>query len=195
MVTSDIIISVIRDMLQLIDCSPLLSIPIIGTSSLLWTQLTSHSPMLLGYWCLCGFSRLRCAHYMLFLFVGSDVYLRFPSDSPHNGRPYCLAIHFPLSGQVPDLHQLECDHRAQIQKRVWKQTLWFKLYYFHLPLTFSKTFNPETVVEYEDHTLIITLLMSEEATWHWVNPVELTFASIKCILVKVFWGKVYVLPI
>ena len=35
------------NVLQLIDCSPLRSIPITGTSSLLWALLTSHSSLLL----------------------------------------------------------------------------------------------------------------------------------------------------
>ena len=35
------------NVLQLIDCSPLCSIPITGTSSLLWALLTSHSSLLL----------------------------------------------------------------------------------------------------------------------------------------------------
>ena len=35
------------NVLQLIDCSPLHSIPITGTSSLLWALLTSHSSLLL----------------------------------------------------------------------------------------------------------------------------------------------------
>ena len=35
------------NVLQLIDCSPLHSIPITGTSSLLWVLLTSHSSLLL----------------------------------------------------------------------------------------------------------------------------------------------------
>ena len=35
------------NLLQLIDCSPLRSIPITGTSSLLWARLTSHSSLLL----------------------------------------------------------------------------------------------------------------------------------------------------
>jgi len=35
------------NVLQLIDCSPLRSIPITGTSSLLWAMLTSHSSLLL----------------------------------------------------------------------------------------------------------------------------------------------------
>ena len=35
------------NVLQLIDCSPLRSVPITGTSSLLWALLTSHSSLLL----------------------------------------------------------------------------------------------------------------------------------------------------
>ena len=37
-----------RDILKLIDCSPLRSISITETSSLLWARLTSHSSLLLG---------------------------------------------------------------------------------------------------------------------------------------------------
>ena len=40
--------SAIRDILKLIDCSSLRSIPITETSSLLWTRLTSHSSLLVG---------------------------------------------------------------------------------------------------------------------------------------------------
>ena len=41
------VFSAIRDILKLIDCSPLRSIPITETSSLLWALLTSHSSLLL----------------------------------------------------------------------------------------------------------------------------------------------------
>ena len=41
------VFSAIRDLLQLIDCSALRSIPITGTSSLLWLLLTSHYSLLL----------------------------------------------------------------------------------------------------------------------------------------------------
>ncbi len=54
------------NVLQLIDCSPLRSIPITGTSSLLWALLTSHSSLLLR---LMGPPvrppRLRCALFPL----------------------------------------------------------------------------------------------------------------------------------
>ena len=40
--------SAIRDILKLIDCSPLRSISITETSLLLWARLTSHSSLLLG---------------------------------------------------------------------------------------------------------------------------------------------------
>ena len=45
-------------LLQLIDCSALRSIPITGTSSLLWLLLTSHSSLLLGF-ILCETSQLK----------------------------------------------------------------------------------------------------------------------------------------
>ena len=41
------VFSAIRDILKLIDCSPLCSISITETSSLLWALLTSHSSLLL----------------------------------------------------------------------------------------------------------------------------------------------------
>ena len=44
----DVITSAIQDILKLIDCSPLRSISITETSSLLWVLLTSHSSLLLG---------------------------------------------------------------------------------------------------------------------------------------------------
>ena len=48
LVTADVVISATRDILKLIDCSPLRSISITETSSLLWARLTSHSSLLLG---------------------------------------------------------------------------------------------------------------------------------------------------
>ena len=47
MVTADVVVSAIRDILKLIDCSALRSIPITETSSLLWLLLASHSSLLL----------------------------------------------------------------------------------------------------------------------------------------------------
>ena len=45
--STDVAPSTKWNVLQLIDCSPLRSIPITGTSSLLWALLTSHSSLLL----------------------------------------------------------------------------------------------------------------------------------------------------
>ena len=45
--STDVALATKWNVLQLIDCSPLHSIPITGTSSLLWALLTSHSSLLL----------------------------------------------------------------------------------------------------------------------------------------------------
>ena len=45
--STDVALATKWNVLQLIDCSPLRSIPITGTSSLLWALLTSHSSLLL----------------------------------------------------------------------------------------------------------------------------------------------------
>ena len=47
MITADVVFSAIETLLKLIDCSPLCSISITETSSLLWALLTSHSSLLL----------------------------------------------------------------------------------------------------------------------------------------------------
>ena len=47
MLSSDVAPATKWNVLQLIDCSPLRSIPVTGTSSLLWALLTSHSSLLL----------------------------------------------------------------------------------------------------------------------------------------------------
>ena len=47
MLSTDVAPATKWNVLQLIDCSPLRSIPITGTSSLLWALLTSHSSLLL----------------------------------------------------------------------------------------------------------------------------------------------------
>ena len=66
MLSTDVALTTKWNVLQLIDCSPLRSIPITGTSSLLWALLTSHSSLLLR---LMGPPvrppRLRCALFPL----------------------------------------------------------------------------------------------------------------------------------
>ena len=66
MLSTDVALATKWNVLQLIDCSPLRSIPITGTSSLLWALLTSHSSLLLR---LMGPPvrppRLRCALFPL----------------------------------------------------------------------------------------------------------------------------------
>ena len=110
------------NVLQLIDCSPLRSIPITGTSSLLWVLLTSHSSFLLQ---LMGPPvrppRLRCA---LFPLIHLPHLLVLPTTFglqcllppyPHFPALYAIPVRQAkgLPTRTRDLHPLERAHGAQ----------------------------------------------------------------------------------
>ena len=55
--------------------------------------------------------------YIMFLFIRADVCRRLPSDSVSPRTPLSLAVAFPLSGRLGDLHPLEYAHAGRTIKK------------------------------------------------------------------------------
>ena len=68
-----------------------------------------------NYWALSSLADLPHLHrpYIMFLFVKADVCRRLPSDSVSPRTPLSLAVAFPLSGRLRDLHPLEYAHAGR----------------------------------------------------------------------------------